>query len=147
MNISDIVSMSQVERPAHPIPRRYIEPIIYLAHRMAIMDKLSPPPEARMVDQLTEISHLENPKTQQWFRNLNDNVACEKLDLDTVKRGALVILCLVMKADTKMEDEAKGYFSKIRELLEAEPVTVPVELEDHKKLAVSYLREQVENRS
>ncbi len=147
MNISDIVSMSQVERPSHPLPRRYIEPIIFLAHRMAAMDKLTPPPEPRMVDQLTDMSHVETPKDQRWFRDLNDNVACDKLDLDTVKRGALVILCLVMKADTEIGDEAKAYFSKIRGLLEAEPVTVPVELDDHKKLAVSYLREQVENRN
>lgn len=147
MNLSDIVSISQVERPAHPLPRRYIEPIIFLAHRMASMDKLSPPSEQPMVNQLTDASHVENPKQQSWFRDLNDNVACDKLELDTVKRGALVILCLVMKSDTIMGDEAKGYFSKIRGLLEAEPVTVPVELEDHKKLAISYLREQPESRN
>lgn len=138
-NTSEI-HQSQVTKPAHVVSRRYHEPIIYLAERMASMDKITPAPEARMVDKLAHAVGIESSKKQRWFRDLNDDKACEKIDTDTVKRCVLVVLTLVLKADTQRGEEAKKYFSKIRELLDADPITVPVEMDEHQALAMKYLK-------
>ena len=140
MSTTDVIHQSQVEKPGHAISRRYYEPIIFLAERMASMDKITPMPEQRMVDELAKAVGLEDVRRQRWFRDLNDNKACERIDLDTVKRCILVVLSLVMKADTQRGEDAKKYFSKIRELLGADPITVPVEIEEHKELALKYLK-------
>jgi hypothetical protein len=129
-----------IEKPNHPLPRKYVEPILFLAERMASMERVQPPPPQRMVDALAETVGQAGFRRERWFRELNDNRACERIDLETAKKGALVVLSLVLKADTNRGEEARAYFSKIRALLGAEPITVPADLADHKELTLKYLR-------
>ena len=139
MNVTGQAVQKHAERPTHAVPRKYVEPILYLAERMSQQDRLNPPPGKRMVDQLAEALQVKDFRRQPWFRGLSDQRACEQIDLESVKRGTLVVLALVMKADTTRGDDAKGYFRKVRELLDTEPIAVPAAMEQHKDLALRYL--------
>jgi hypothetical protein len=128
-----------IERPTHPIPRKYVEPVMYLAERMSMQDKLVPAPGKRMIDQFAEALQIKDFRRQPWFRAMNDQRACELLDLETVKLGTLVVMTLVMKVDTTRGEGAKAYFSKVRQMLGMEPIAVPAELDQHTALAFGYL--------
>lgn len=130
---------SNVIHPARPLHRKYVEPILYLADRMAESDKELAAAERRMVDYLAENARVKDFRRQKWYRELNDKAACERLDIDTAKLGALVVLTLVLKSDVKKKPEEHSYFTRIRALLGAPPVVVPADLEAHRKLALEYI--------
>jgi hypothetical protein len=134
-------TQAHIETPAHPVPHRYLEPILYLAERMVQSDRIEPIPEKRMVDELAKAVGYENIRRQPWYRSLDDKKACEQLDLATTKKAALVVMALVLKADTNRGDPAKEFFRKMRETMGADPVVVPGDLEEHKKLALRYLKD------
>jgi hypothetical protein len=139
MNVSGHGVQKHVERPAHPIPRKYVEPVMYLVERMSQQDRVVPPTGKRIADQLAEALQMKDFRRQPWMRQMNDQQACAMLDLETVKLGALVVLSLVMKADTTRGEAAKAYFSKIRQLLQMEPISIPADLEAHKAIAFAFL--------
>ena len=139
MNVSGQSIQRHVDKPTHALPRKYIEPILYLAERMSNQDKLVPAPGKRMVDQLAEALQIKDFRRQPWFRGMNEQRACELIDLETVKRGALVVISLVLKVDTTRGETAKAYFTKLREMLGTEPIAVPADLDAHHDLALRYL--------
>jgi hypothetical protein len=139
MNVSGQSVQRHIEQPTHPLPRKYIEPIMYLAERMSQQDKLVPAPSPRMVDRLAEALQLKDFRRAPWFRGFNEQRACEAIDMETVKRGTLVVLTLVLKADTTRGEHAKAWFSKVREMLGTDAIAVPAELEAHLDLALRYL--------
>jgi hypothetical protein len=130
---------SNVIHPARPLHRKYVEPILYLADRMAESDKELAAAERRTVDYLAENAKAKDFRRQKWYRELSDKSACERLDIDAAKLGALVVLTLVLKADVKKRPEEHTYFTRIRTLLGAPPIVVPVDLESHRKLALAYI--------
>jgi hypothetical protein len=139
MNTSNQGVQRHTENPTHAVPRKYIEPILYLAERMSMQDRVQHPQGRRMVDQFAEALHIKDFRRQPWFRSLNEKQACEMLDLETVKRAALVIISAVMKADTTRGEAAKAWFTKIREMMGTEPISVPSEMEAHRDLALRFL--------
>jgi hypothetical protein len=139
MNVSGHTVHKHIERPAHPVSRKYVEPILYLAERMSQHDRVVPVHGLRMVDQLAEAVQVSDVRRQPWYRQFDDQKACAQLDLETAKRCALVVLSLVLKIDTGRGDEAKAYFTEIRESLGAEPIAVPSEVDAHRELALRYL--------
>ena len=139
MNVTTQGVQKHVERPTHPIPRKYVEPILYLAERMGNQDKLVPAPGKRIVDELAEALQMKDFRRQPWFRSFNEARAAELLDLETVKVAALVVLTLVMKQDTTRGDNAKAFFSKTRQALGVEPIAVPADLDAHRDLAFRFL--------
>lgn len=132
---------AKIERPNHPLPRSYVEPIIFLADQMARKNRIIPVPENRMVDELADAAGIDTKQIKKWFHGMDDDDACEKIDLDLAKMGALVVMALVLKTDTTGGDEATAYFTMIRKKLGADPITVPSNLEAHKELALSYLED------
>jgi hypothetical protein len=130
---------SSVIHPARPLHRKYVEPILYLADRMAESDKELAAAERRMVDFLADNAREKDFRRQKWYRDLSDKVACERLDIDAAKLGALVVLTLVLKSDVKKRPEEHTYFTRIRSQLGAPPIVVPVDLEAHRKLALEYI--------
>lgn len=139
MNVTGQAVHKHIAWPSHAIPRKYIEPILYLAERMSQQDRITPPPQPRMVDQLAAALHVGDFRRQPWFRGLNDQRAWTQLDLETVRRATLVVLSLVMKHDTTRGENAKAYFTNVREALGQEPIAVPAELETHRDLVMRYL--------
>ena len=117
----------------------YVELILYLAQEMAKKDRILPVPETRMVDLLSGEVGISQQQMKKWFHGLNDDEACKKIDMDLARNGALVVLALVLKADTNGGAEASAYFTNIRTKLGAEPITVPSGLDELKELALSYL--------
>jgi hypothetical protein len=97
--------------------------------------------KSEMLEHLAEAAGLKEYAHQQWFKELNDHKACEKLDTDTAKRGALVVLALLIKTDPNAGDPHRSYFTKVRTLLGAEPITVPADRDEHKRMAIGYLRD------
>jgi hypothetical protein len=125
--------------PSHALPRKYAEPLLYLAVEMAELSGQGGP-QKELLRQLAETAGLQDPARQPWYRELSDKTAAQRLDIDTAKRGALVILALLIKVDPHAGEAHRNFFTRIRTTLEAEPITVPVDLEEHKRLAFSFLR-------
>ena len=55
------------------------------------------------------------------------------------RQGALVVLSLVLKADSDRLESEQAYFTEIRGMIGGDPVTVPIDFQDHKNLAVEYV--------
>jgi hypothetical protein len=126
--------------PSRALPRKYAEPILYLADRMAGMGPGSAKARA-VLTHLAEAAGLKDYARQQWFRELNDTRACQRLEVDPAKRGALVVLALLIKVDEHAGESHRAYFTKVRTLLGSDPITVPADAEEHKRLALGFLRD------
>ena len=130
--------ISKVLHPPRPVSRRTAEPILYLADRMASSDQEAVPRELRMVDMVADACGLPTFRHQPWFREMTETAALERLNTELAKRAALVTLALVLKADVKRKPSEHAYFTHIREALGAPGVTVPVDLEAHRRLVLEY---------
>ena len=131
--------MSNIQAPDQPLPRRYLQSILFLADRMSSADGAVLGAEEHIVHSLADAANMTDYRQDNDFRVLSDQKACSALDTDAAKTGALVVISLVLKADSERPPEKREFFSKIRQLLDAEPVTVPQDLDAHKKLAMKYL--------
>ena len=131
---------SHSRAPTRALPRKYAEPILYLADRMAGMGQAGSKVRATL-QHLAEVAGLKDYGRQQWFRELNDQRACQRLDIESAKRGALVVLALLIKADPQATEAHRAYFTKVRTFLGAEPITVPADVEEHRRLALGFLRD------
>lgn len=132
---------SHPQGPAHAIPRKYLEPILYLAEELRRRDPLKPVPAKLAIDELAEVLGVSRFREQRWFRELSETRACALLDQAVAKDAALVTLTYVMKTDTNRGDGVRERFTKIRQRLEAEPVKVPSERDAHRALVLRYLRD------
>ena len=139
MATTDTPGDSNVIEPARPLAKKYLEPIMYLADRMAFADKNVVVKERSVIDVLAEAANKKNFRTERSFMDLDEDKACAMLDVDAAKRGALVVMALVLKVDKKRLDTEHAYFRKIRGKLGTDAVTVPVDLAAHQKLALKYL--------
>jgi hypothetical protein len=126
--------------PTRALPRKYAEPILYLADRMSGMGQAGSKERATL-QHLAESAGLKDYGRQQWFRELNDQRACQRLDIESAKRGALVVLALLIKTDPQAADAHRAYFTKVRTLLGSEPITVPADVEEHRRMALGFLRD------
>lgn len=141
MTLQEFGGTSGIIHPPQPLPRKYIEPILYLAERMSMADGMMVPKERRMIETLAEAAGTADFREKHGYPNLTERQACEMLDEEAAKMGALVVISLVLKSDVQRKAVEQEFFHKIRTLLEAEPVTVPVELEAHKQLALQYVKQ------
>jgi hypothetical protein len=132
--------MGEIRHPQRPVPRKYLLSILFLAERMATSDGDVPVMQRRMIDVLAEEADMQDFHNDKTYRLLSDRKACDNLDIDAAKEAALVVITLVLKADGVRRPEELEYFTKVREMLGADPVMVPGEIEAHKALALEYLR-------
>lgn len=132
-------SESNVIEPTRALPSKYVEPIMYLADRMASADKKTVSKERSIIDVLAEAVNRTGFRTERTFMELDEDKACSILDVVPAKRCALVVMALVLKSDHQRVDAEHQYFHKIREKLGTDPVVVPLDLEAHKQLALKYL--------
>ena len=132
--------MGEIRHPQRPVPRKYLLSILFLAERMAVSDRDVPVKERLMIDMLAEEVDMRDFRNDKTYRLLSDHKACDNLDIDAAKEAALVVIALVLKADGVRRPEEQEYFTKVREMLGADPVMVPGEMEAHKALALAYLR-------
>ena len=141
MTLQEFGGTNGIIHPPQPLPRKYIEPILYLAERMSMADGMMVPKERRMIEILAEAAGTADFREKHGYPTLTERQACEMLDDDTAKVAALVVISLVLKSDVQRKPVEQEFFHKIRNLLEAEPVTVPIELEAHKQLALQYVKQ------
>jgi hypothetical protein len=132
--------MGEIRHPQRPVPRKYLLSILFLAERMATSDGDVPVMQRRVIDVLAEEADMQDFHNDKTYRLLSDRKACDNLDIDAAKEAALVVITLVLKADGVRRPEELEYFTKVREMLGADPVMVPGEIEAHKALALEYLR-------
>lgn len=135
-----VAPTSQIAKPPRALHRKYLEPIFYLADRMCAVDGEVAPNERRVLDELSEAGGVKAFRSSQSFRHLTVENACKALDMTTAKNGAMVIMTLLLKADAERKDAEKRFFTRVRESLGMERVVVPVDFEEHKSLALAYLR-------
>ena len=141
MSQEDAAPESGLLHPQRVLSRKTAEPILFLADRMAKADEEVVPRENRMIDMIADAVGLATFRHQPWFRDMTEAAALQRLNTDLAKRATLVVLSLILKADAKRRPEEQAYFSKVREQLGAPPITVPVDLEAHKKLALQYFQD------
>ena len=138
MDSEESAEQTNIIHPPRPLAKKYFEPILYLADRMASADGEVVAKENKMMGTLAQAANMDNFRTGKGFRELTQQKACKLLDIAAAKRGALVILSLMLKSDERRNDSEQEYFHRIRTLLDTDAVTVPVDLETHKKLALEY---------
>ncbi|MCH9044702.1 MAG: hypothetical protein IIA40_01200 [SAR324 cluster bacterium] len=141
MNQENVAPKSGIFHPPRALSRKTAEPILYLADRMAMADQEAVPREMRMIDLIADAVGLPTFRHQPWFREMTEAAALQRLTTDLAKRATLVVLSLILKADAKRRPAEQAYFSRLREQLGAPPITVPVDLEAHKKLALQYFQD------
>ena len=125
--------------PLHALPRKFIEPILFLGDRLTHVGNRSMRDAKAALVEIARSVGLADYADQRWFRDMSDQRACELLDVDTAKRGALVLLALLIKTDPESGEAHRSFFTRIRTRLNADPVTVPVSLDQHRRLVDSYL--------
>ena len=130
---------SNIIEPARALPSKYLEPIMYLADRMASADKKMVTKERSVIDVLAEAVNKKGFRRSRSYLDLDEDKACSMLDVAPAKRGALVVMALVLKSDHERLDVEHQYFRKIRDKLGTDPIIVPVDLEAHRQLALKYL--------
>lgn len=138
METQNQTRVSGIFHPPRPLSRRSAEPILFLAELMARADQDASPRELRMIDRLADAVGMPTFRHQPWFRNLTEPAAISQITTDLAKRATMVVLTLVLKADAKRRPSEMAYFRKIREAIGADPVTVPVGLDEHLSLALEY---------
>lgn len=131
--------MSNINAPEQPLPRKYLQSILYLADRMAAADGEVVAKERRMIESLAEAAHMMDFRNDTTYRQLSDLRACSVLDMEEAKAAALVVISLVMKANTINRDEKLEFFRKVRGMLHCDPITVPTDMLAHKELALKYM--------
>lgn len=134
-------SNSRVYHPPRPVSRRTAEPILFLADRMADADDSAVARETRIIDVLADAAGMPTFRHQPWYREMTESAAVSRLTTDLAKRATLVVLALVLKADVKRKPSEHAYFTRIREALGSNAITVPVDLEEHKQLALEFFVE------
>lgn len=139
MSVDIHQSDSGVVHPSKALPRKYVQAIVYLAQGMAQADQKLAMQERRIIDELAAACGLADFRRERWFHEMTEDSACAMLETESAKRGALVVLALLLKADNNRHNLEHAYFSRIRSKLGAEPVTVPVSLESHLALAHEYV--------
>ena len=124
--------------PQRQLSRKSAEPILFLAEKMANVDHDQVPRESRMIDMIANAVGLSTFRRQPWFSDMNEAAALSRITTDMAKKATMVVLSLVLKADSRRKPEEHDYFTWVRQQIEADPITVPVALEEHKKLALMY---------
>ena len=132
-------SDSKIVHPARPLPRKYVEPILYLADQMSAADGSVLPKERKLVEELAKAANFKDFRHEDWYRKFTEEKACQAISIDLARQGLLVVLALLLKADETRKEAEQAYFSKIRGLVGGDPVHVPIDLEAHKRLALEYL--------
>ena len=127
--------------PQRQLSRKTAEPILFLAEKMAQSVRETVPRESRMIDRIADAVGMSTFRHQPWFREMTQEAAIARITTDMAKRATMVVLTLVLKADTKRKPSEHEYFTWLRNQIGAEPITVPVGLEDHKKLALKYFHD------
>ncbi len=129
-----------IQRPQGRLSRKVAEPILYLADRMTQLDGEAVARDARMVDSLADALGLPTFRRQPWYRDMTEAGALHRLTSDNAKRAAMVVLSLMIKTGRTDKDAALQYFSRVRLQLGADPVRVPQDVEQHKRLALRYFK-------
>ena len=129
---------SNIHQPSRPLSRKSVEPILYLADKMASSDQDAVPRENRMIDILADSAGVPTFRHQPWFRDMTEEGALNRINTEMAKRATMVVLALILKADVKRKPSEHEYFTYVRERLGSDPITVPVDLDEHKKLALKY---------
>jgi hypothetical protein len=129
-----------IQRPQGRLSRKAAEPILYLADRVTQLDNEAVARDSRMVDALADALGLPTFRRQPWFRDMTEAGALHRITSDNAKRAALVVLSLMIKTGRSHNDAALEYFSRVRRQLGADPVRVPQDVEQHKRLALRYFK-------
>lgn len=129
-----------IVHPTRKVPRDLVAPILYLADRMSNSGLNETPRASRTVDKLADALGQPTFRVQPWFRNLTEAGAIAQLNTENARQAALVVLSLILKTAKGSRGAERAYFSYVREQLGAPPITVPADLNAHKRLALRYFR-------
>ena len=116
------------------------EPILFLADRLSQLDNVAVARDSRMVDTLADALGFPTFRHQPWYREMTEAGALNSLKSENAKRAALVVLSLMFKAGGAPNNAARQYFSWVRQQLGAEPVRVPQDVDQHKRLVLRYFK-------
>ena len=132
--------MSNVRQPERPLRKEEVLPILFLADKMAKVDGSVAREEMNAIDSLAEAAEMKDFRNARGYDLFGEDEACKALKAEWAKTGALVLMSLVLKADCERAQTEHEFFTKIRSNLNADPVTVPIDIEAHQQLALRYVR-------
>ncbi|MDH4120935.1 MAG: hypothetical protein OEV94_04445 [Deltaproteobacteria bacterium] len=129
---------SRILTPNRPLAHKYLEPILFLAGQMSSADGQVAAQERKVLDDLAQAANMKHFRREKWYRDMSEEQALNRLDIDLAKTGALVVMALVLKADDLRHEDELAYFSRIRQMLDINAVYVPEDVDTHKQLALRY---------
>ena len=132
--------MSNLKQPQHPLRKNQVLPILFLADKMAKVEGSVVREEESVIDTLADAAEMADFRNERGYRLFGENEACNALKAELARTGAMVLMSLVLKGDCERAQAEHEFFTRIRTKLNAEPVTVPIDLEAHKQLALSYIQ-------
>jgi hypothetical protein len=126
--------------PPPPEPDCFLIAMFYLAEQMAQADGVRAISERQTIDGLASLAGVPEFRRHPWYRALDEDLACAMLRGELLQHTTLVLLSLVLKADGQRLRAEHTYFTRIRKRLGAAPITVPINLDRHRYLALKSLR-------
>ena len=132
--------MSNLKQPQHPLRKDQVLPILFLADRMAKVDGSVVQEEESVIDTLADAAEMTDFREERGYRLFGEDEACNALKAELARTGAMVLMSLVLKGDCERAQPEHEFFTRIRAKLNAEPVTVPIDIEAHKELAFRYIQ-------
>ena len=112
--------------PQRQLSRKTAEPILFLAEKMAQSDNETVPRESRMIDMIADAVGMATFRHQPWYREMTQEAAIARITTDMARKATMVVLTLVLKADSRRKAAENDYFTWLRNQIGAEPITVPV---------------------
>jgi hypothetical protein len=88
---------------------------------------------------LAKAAKYKDFRHEKWYLDFTVEKACQAINIDSARVGLLVVLALLLKADAARQDTEHAFFTRVRQLVGGDPVTVPKDLEAHRQLAMEYI--------
>jgi uncharacterized tellurite resistance protein B-like protein len=127
----------------HPLPlplaRHQVEAILYLADRIAFVDLNISPTEKAAVHLLAEHAGEPEFRNEAWYERLSDEQACQRLDSEAARVGALVVLRYIVRCDSQVDAAECEYFQRLLDRLHVDSVQIPKDLAHHQRVALAYV--------
>ena len=122
-----------------PLSDSQVEAVLYLADRMAFMDRQISAPERGTVDLLARVAGRSGFREETWYQRLSDASACQRLDTPQARQAAMMVMGLVLRSDLKQRAEECAYYREIDAKLGGAAAPYPNDVEEHRRMALACL--------
>src|SRR5690348_5941523 len=130
--------MAEIPLPS-PLTRQQVEAILYLADRIAFTDLSISASEKGAINLLAAHANQVRFRDVAWYRQLNDDSACHRLNTPEARTGALIVLRYIVRSDAHVDAAEGEFFQQMLERLDVDAVQIPRDITQHQRVALAYL--------